>query len=419
MTFPHSLGLLYATITAYLGFEVNEGEYKVMGLAGFGKPNYVKQLKKLFSLFPDGSIQLNLKYFAYPYDTEKMFTNNLVKLLGKPRKPGLLFFTAKTAYPSYYEKKPADFKKQSLENQRYADIAASLQLLTEEIILAQVRHVHQTTGLTKLCMAGGVALNGVANGRIVKETPIKELFIQPAAGDSGGAMGAALYASHYFLKEKRNYRMQNAYLGPEFSEEEAVFALKKQNLGYKKLQDTKLTEKIVNDLKLGKVVGWFQGRLEWGPRALGNRSILADPRRKDMKDIINIKIKFREPFRPFAPVVISQKASLYFDLPDIQNSQPAKFMTIVCNVKNDKKREIPAIVHVDGTGRLQTIDRNINKKYFDVVKKFGDETGVYVLLNTSFNLKGEAIVCTPEDAVSTFLRSGIDVLVLGNLVTEK
>lgn len=418
MTFPHSVGLLYATITAFLGFEVNEGEYKVMGMAGFGKPKYMSKLKKLYKLFPDGSIQLDLDYFSYHHDTQKMFNRKLIKLLGEPREPGKPFFTSKMKYPTYYEK-GVDLKKEAKKNDYYADIAASLQRLTEEIILTQVRFLHKETGETNLCLAGGVALNGLANGRIVKETPIKNLFIQPAAGDSGGAMGSALYVSNFYENKKHKFVLDSAYLGPEYSKKEILAAISKNKLNYTKLEYKKLINKVTDSLSKGKVVGWYQGRLEWGPRALGNRSILADPRNAKMKDLINVKVKFREPFRPFAPVVITTKAKEYFDLPNILKSQPAKFMTIVCNVLKDKKRVIPAGVHVDGTGRLQVIDRKTNPRYFDVIKKFGEKTGVYVLINTSFNLKGEPIVCSPEDAISTYLRSGIDVLVLGDYFITK
>ena len=418
MNFPHSVGLLYATITAFLGFEVNEGEYKVMGMAGFGKPNYKKEIYKLFHLFDDGSIQLNLKYFDFPHSTDKMFSPLVPKILGQPRTPGSPFFTLKSGYPIYYKDQPLN-KKLAKENQVYADIAASLQEITEEIILTQARHLHQETKLTRLCLAGGVGLNGVANGRIVKETPFKTLFVQPAAGDSGGAMGSALYVSRFIAKEKKSFTLTNSYLGPKFSDQEIVKALNSNHLLYKKFARKELTDFVVKKLIGGQVVGWFQDRLEWGPRALGNRSILANPRKKDMKDNINVKIKFREPFRPFAPVVIASKAHVYFDLPNVTKSQPAKFMTIVCNVRKNKQKEIPAVTHVDGTGRLQVIDRKVNPRYFDVVKRFGDKTGTYVLLNTSFNLKGEPIVNSPSDAISTFTRSGIDVLVLGNYLVEK
>ncbi len=419
MCYPHSVGLLYATLTAFLGFEVNEGEFKVMGMAGFGKPNYVKEIQKIFTLFGDGSIKLNLEYFDFPNSTTRMFSDKLVSLLGKPRQPGLPFFTSETGYPSYYDQKPDNYKVLASDNQRYADLAASLQKVTEEIILTQVRYIYKETKTDNLCLAGGVALNGVANGRIVNETPIKKLFIQPAAGDSGGAMGAALFAARIIFKEKNKFTLKNCYLGPEFGNKEIITALKNHKLKFKKYQRKELLKKTVGFIEQGKVVGWFQGRLEWGPRALGNRSIIADARRPDMKDIINTKIKFREPFRPFAPVVIASKAGDYFDLPDVENSLPAKFMTIVCNIKKEKQKEIPAVTHIDKTGRLQVIDRATNPLYFDIVEKFGKETGTYVLINTSFNLKGEPIVCTPEDAISTYLRSGIDALVLGNYITEK
>lgn len=418
MRFPHSLGLLYATVTAFLGFEVNEGEYKVMGMAGYGKPEFLPEIKKLYTLYEDGSIALNLKYFEFLKSTEKMFSQELIKLLGKPRIPGSEFFTGESGYPSYYGNVSDNFKKSAKINMKYANIASSLQKATEEIILTQARYLYKVTKLNRLCMAGGVALNGVANYRIYQETPIKEIFVQPAAGDSGGAMGAALYMSRMLEKDKP-FAIKDVYFGPSYTQDEIIAVYDKFNLKYKKYSQKDLTEFIVNALLKRKVVAWFCGRMEWGPRALGNRSILADPRSKKTKDTINIKIKFREPFRPFAPVVMLGKAKDYFDIPVPGFKTAAKYMTVVTKVLKDKQKEIPAVTHVDKTGRIQVIDRKTNPKYYEIVREFGKNTGTYVLLNTSFNLKGEPIVCSPEDAVSTFLRSGIDVLVMENTVAVK
>jgi len=292
--------------------------------------------------------------------------------------------------------------------------------VTEEIVLKMANHAHALTGSTKLCLAGGVALNSVANGRIVQETPFDEVYIQPAAGDSGGALGAALYTYHVLLGEPRRFVMEHAYWGEEYGPDNVRTALESSGVAYEWLEDEEdLTDKVACTLAGGGVVGWHQGRFEWGPRALGNRSILADPRRAEMKEIVNVKIKFREPFRPFAPVVLEEHAAEFFEMPDVASRLPARFMLLVSQIPADKHAVIPAVTHVDGTGRLQTIRREWNPPYYRLIEKFAAETGVPVLMNTSFNLRGEPIVNTPSNALNTFTNSGLDMLVIGNAVVSK
>src|SRR5262245_29759415 len=281
-------------------------------------------------------------------------------------------------------------------------------------------HVYQETGLTKLCMAGGVALNSVANGRILRETPFEELYIQPSAGDGGGAMGAALWAYHTVLGQPRQFVLEHAYWGQASSRDAIEQFLQVHGIAYQRFDDEeKLLRHVVQHLEAGHVLGWFQGRAEWGPRALGNRSILADPRRADMKDVVNTKIKFREPFRPFAPSVLEEETTKYFVFPEAARHYPARFMLYVVDVKDEKRDVLPAITHVDGTGRLQTVSRQTNPRYYQLIQQFGEATGVPVVLNTSFNLKGEPIVNTPEEAFNTFRRCGMDVLVLEHCLIEK
>lgn len=394
--FPHSLGLFYSTFTSFLGFEVNEGEYKVMGMAPYGKPNYMDALGKLVHLDADGSFHLNLEYFDFHHSVQRMYSDKFLKLFGLPRP-----------------------KTEELMDPHYADIAASVQKMTEEILLRLVRKVHDRTGLKKLCMAGGVALNSVANGRILRETPFEELFIQPAAGDSGGSLGAALYAYHVLLGKPRGFVMEHAYWGEAYSSEKIAHWLNEKGIPFKTFEDgDQLTSCVAEELTKGKVVGWFQGRFEWGPRALGNRSILADPRCAEMKEVVNTKIKFREPFRPFAPVIPEEEVSRYFESTKASLSYPARFMLLVEPFRESKGLEVAAVNHY-GTGRLQTVRREWNPAYYDVVKKFGDSTGVPVLLNTSFNLRGEPMVASPSDAWNTFTKSGLDLLVLENHLVSK
>ncbi len=418
--FPHSLGLLYSAFTAFLGFEVNEGEYKVMGMAPFGKPEYLDKVYKLIRVASDGSFELDMDYFSFHCSTEQTFTKRFVELFGAPRDPTAHFFTAGTGYPSYFGEKPAHYGELAKQNQHYADVAASIQAVIEDVLLKMAQEVYRETGLTKLCMAGGVALNSVANGRILREGPFEEIYIQPSAGDGGGAIGAALYAYHMALGRPRSFIMEHAYWGEEHGPGQVEAFLTEHAIRYQRFNDEeKLIERVVDRLREGKVVGWFQGRFEWGPRALGNWSILADPRRADMKDIVNVKIKFREPFRPFAPSILEERAGEYVMLPDAARHYPARFMLYVVDVREEKRDIIPAVTHVDGTGRLQTVREELNPRYYRLIETFGEATGIPVVLNTSFNLKGEPIVNTPQEAFQTFTKSGMDVLVLGECLIEK
>jgi carbamoyltransferase len=418
--FPHSLGLLYSAFTAFLGFQVNEGEYKVMGMAPYGKPKYMDKITgHLIRIADDGSFWMNMDYFSYHYSDEKTFSSKFIDLFGPPRDPKMHFFTSQTRFPSYFGDKPPDFDEQCRLNEHYADVAASIQKVTEEIILKLAVDLQRRTGLKKLCLAGGVGLNSVANGRILLETPFEELFVQPAAGDSGAALGAALHAYHGLLGKPRTRTLEHAYWGKAYSEADIRSFLESQNIRHEKYaDDDKLLDRVVDDLVAGRVVGWFQGRFEWGPRALGNRSILADPRSELMKDTVNIKIKFREPFRPFAPVILESRTEDYFHGRNIARQYPARYMLLVLPLREDKADQVSAVNHM-GTGRLQTIRREWNPRYYSIVEKFGQATGVPVLLNTSFNLRGEPIVTTPANAYNTFSKSGIDVLVLENFMIRK
>ncbi len=418
--FPHSLGLLYGAFTAFLGFEVNEGEYKVMGMAPFGTPRYRDEVYRLIRVGRDGGFELDMDYFSFHCSTDRMFNRKFVELFGPPRDPGAYFFTGASGYPSYFGEKPANHGELARQNQHYADIAASIQAVTEEVLLGMVRAMLAETGLRKLCLAGGVALNSVANGRILRETPVEEIYIQPAAGDGGGAVGAALYAYHTVLGQPRRFVMEHASWGEEHGAGAIETFLRQEGVRYDRFEDeTRLTERVVDRLREGKVVGWCQGRFEWGPRALGNRSILADPRRPDMKDTVNVKIKFREPFRPFAPSVLVERAEEYFSLADAARHYPARFMLYVVPVRSEKRDVVPAVTHVDGTARLQTVREEVSPRYYRLIEAFGQATGVPVLLNTSFNLKGEPIVNTPREAFRTFSQSGMDALVLGDVLIEK
>jgi carbamoyltransferase len=391
-----------------------------MGMAPFGKPRYLDKVYKLIHVGNDGSFQLDMDYFTFHHSTDRTYNQRFLNLFGPPRHPDAYFFTLDSGYPAYFGEKPSNYMALARDNERYADIAASIQTATEETLLKMAHHVYKETGLTKLCLAGGVALNSVANGRILLETPFEELYVQPSAGDGGGAMGAAMWAYHMVLGNPREFILEHAYWGEEHSRDTIETFLREHNIAYQRLDDEeKLIQRAVESLQDGKVVGWFQGRFEWGPRALGNRSILADPRRPDMKDIVNTKIKFREPFRPFAPSILEEETALYFVLPEPHRHYPARFMLYVVDVKDEKRAVIPAITHVDGTGRLQTVNERTNPRYYQLIKRFGEATGVPVVLNTSFNLKGEPIVNTPQEAYSTFRRSGMDVLVLDHCLIEK
>jgi carbamoyltransferase len=420
MEFPHSLGLLYSAFTAFLGFEVNEGEYKVMGMAPYGQPRYVDKVWKLVGQNEDGSFSLDMDYFCFHHSTDRTFNGRFEKLFGEPRNPKMLFFTESTGFPKYFGERPADYPELSRLNQHYADIAASIQRVTEELLVGMAKHLHKQTGLKRLCIAGGVGLNSVANSRILRESGFEELYIQPAAGDGGGALGAALWAYNTLLGKPRVFRMDHAYWGRAYSPSEVSAFLTKNNISHCLIEDDdKLLDRVVERLIKGKVVGWFQGRFEWGPRALGNRSILADARNPEMKDIVNAKIKFREPYRPFAPSVLAECAERYFDLPQASHHHPARYMLYVVPVKPDHHATLPAITHVDGTGRLQTVFRDQSPRYYGLIERFGQATGVPVVLNTSFNLRGEPIVNTPANAFHTFSKSEMDALVLGNFLIEK
>ena len=413
--FPHSLGLLYSAFTAFLGFEVNEGEYKVMGMAPFGEPKYVDKVERLIRLNADGSFTLDMSYFSYHYHSQRALNGKFEALFGEPRNPKARFVTAKT---SLYDDPNLPTRAELERNQYYADVAASLQKVLEEAMVKLARKVHEATGLSRLCLAGGVALNSVANYKILTHTPFEELYIQPAAGDAGGALGAALYVYHVLLGHPRRFVMEHAYWGEEHGEGAIVSFLKEQGIRAERYEDDeRLLERVVDSLMAGKVGGWFQDRFEWGPRALGNRSILADPRRADMKDTVNIKIKFREPFRPFAPSVLLERTEELFALAEAAKHHPARFMLYVTPVKRPDL--IPAVTHVDGTGRLQTVYREDSPRYYRLIELFAEATGVPALLNTSFNLKGEPIVSTPAEAFATFSRSGMDWLVLGRYLLTK
>lgn len=389
--FPHSLGLLYNAFTYYLGFKVNSDEYKVMGMAPYGKPRYYELImEKLIDVKEGGSFKLNMKYFAHCCGP-RMINKRFCRLFGGPSR-----------IPE------SDIK------QRHFDIASSIQKVTEEVVLKMANHLYDETRLENLCMAGGVALNCVANGRILREAPFKNIFIQPAAGDAGGALGIASFIYHSLLKNKRGWVMDNAYLGPGFSGAEIEDFLKQQKILFKEYPDREeLLPDVARLISEGKVIGWFQGRMEFGPRALGNRSILGDARNPDMKALINSKIKFRESFMPFAPSVLAERVSDYFE-----TDYPNPFMLLVSYVRKDKQF-IPSVTHVDNSARLQTVDRNTNPLYYDLIDEFYKLTGVPVILNTSFNVRGEPIVCTPRQALDCFRKTDIDYLVMGRFLLAK
>ncbi len=421
INFPHSWGLVYSAFTAFLGFEVNEGEYKVMGMAPYGQPKYVEKVRRIFKMHPDNSFELDLSYFDFQHSTKRTFSNKFIELFGKPRQAKSKFFTRLTGWPTYFGSKPeaATFAQLAEEQEYYADIAASIQAVTEEVVVALAKEAKKLTGLSKLCIAGGVGLNSVANSKVLAQSGFDELYIQPAAGDGGASLGCALFVHHVILNNPRAYVMDRADFGQEFSDQEIEKFLKENNIQYEQVADNQtLVNCIADELDAGKVIGWFQGRFEWGPRALGNRSIIADPRRAEMKDVINNKIKFREPYRPFAPSILAEHAQEYFEM-DPNKQFPARFMLLVVNVKEDKKKVIPAVTHVDGTGRVQTVYSDSTPLYHQLIQAFYKKTGVPVILDTSFNLKGEPIVTTPANAYSTFSKSGLDLLVMNRFIVKK
>ncbi len=390
--FPHSLGLLYSAFTAYLGFKVNSGEYKVMGLAPYGQPRYVDRIKKLIDIAPDGSFRLDMTYFDFDWGM-RMANEAFFDLMGKP---------------------PRASGGEGME-EFYKDVARSLQEVVNEVMVKQACASYERTKLPNLCMAGGVALNCVANGHVLRESPFERLFVQPAAGDAGGALGVALWIHNMVLKGERGWVMDRADWGPEFAPEDIAEVLDHYGATYTRLDDdAAVCREAAAHVAKGQVVGWFQGRMEFGPRALGNRSILGDPRVLDMRDRINLKIKFREGFRPFAPSVLAEKADEWFDL----RGQPSPFMLLVADVK-EGKRVVPAITHVDHSARVQTVSRDTTPLYYDLIAAFEEQTGCPMVINTSFNVRGEPIVCTPEDAFQCFIRTHMDTLVIGPFVLRK
>jgi len=391
LRFPNSVGLLYSTITAHLGFSVNNSEYKVMGLSPYGKPTYYEKFKKVVDVKEDGSIEFDMDYFDYHYKLT-MPSKKFVKDFGPIRKPD------------------------EEVTQIHKDIAASLQKMTEEIIFKMLNHLYNKTKMKNLCIAGGVALNSVANGKIKKNTPFKNVWIQPASSDSGTSLGVAAYIYNVVFGGKRKYILKSAYLGPSFSMEYIKNFLDKNQIVYKKFENdmdlTRLTSKLIYE---NNVVGWFQGRMEWGPRALGSRSILSNATNPSMKNILNQKVKHREQFRPFAPVITKENVHEYFDID--KDEEP--FMLFVYPFKENKKKLVPSVVHVDGTGRLQTISKEENFLYYSLIKEFEKLSGIPILINTSFNIRGEPIVCTPEDAYKCMMGTGIDYLVIDKFLVKR
>ena len=414
--FPHSLGLLYSAFTYYTGFKPNSAEYKVMGLAPYGEPKYMDIiLNELIDLKEDGSFKLNMKYFNYAVGLT-MTNWRFHKLFGGPPR-----------------------RRETKLTQKDMDLAKSIQLVTEEIMLRIVRHVYSQTNKKLLCLGGGVALNCVGNGRILREGPFEKIWIQPAAGDAGAALGAALFIWYQYLGNERKTDgkkdFQNAsLLGPSFSDEEIEDFLKKEAIPYKRLDREVILDMVAGLISREKVIGWFQGRLEFGPRALGSRSILGDARSKTMQSVMNLKIKFRESFRPFAPTVLREKVSEYFEM-----DEDSPYMLLVSPVKKEKRIQmskeqkdlfgidklnvarssIPAVTHVDYSARVQTVTKEEGPLYYGLVKKFYEKTGCPVIINTSFNVRGEPIVCRPREAYTCFMRTDMDYLVMGNFLLDK
>jgi carbamoyltransferase len=396
LRYPDSIGLLYAAFTAYLGFEVNEGEYKVMGLAPYGRPRFVEEIRRMIPSNEDGSFRLELDWFAFHRDPVRAYSRLFEEKLGPAR--------------------PPDGPDPS-QDPRFCDIAASVQQVCEERVLALAKEAKRLTGCDNLCMAGGVALNAVANARVLREGPFSRVWIQPAAGDAGGALGAALYAAHVNSAPAR-WEMRGVAWGPEYSAGSYADALRAGGLNFEEIgDDARLCERAADLLSKGQVLGWHRGRSEWGPRSLGHRSILADPRSSAMRDRVNASIKFREGFRPFAPSVAAEAAAAHFEFGAGGPSAPHRFMLAVAPSR--RPRELAAVSHVDGSSRVQCVDAETNPSYHRVISDFGRATGTPVVLNTSFNLKGEPIVETPSDAVSTFLASGLDALVAGPFLARR
>lgn len=387
---PHSLGQFYAAMTAFLGFQPDCDEYIVMGLAAYGKPRFADVLRAhVLRLERDGQFRLNTDLLDFHLARVGIFRSELRALLGPNRRS---------------DEEITD---------RHRDVAASVQLVLEEVLLHMARHLKHVTGATNLCLAGGVAHNCVANRRLLGESGFAELYLQPAPGDAGTSLGAALWLANRRGDLMQRSILQHAYLGPSFDEAVCCAALDRAGLRYESLHEDALCERVAGELARGRLVCWFQGRMEWGPRALGNRSLLADPRREDMRELINAKVKLRQPFRPFAPSVLEERATEFFERPG-----PSPFMLLTVPVRSSAKGLLPAVTHVDGTARIQTVDRTSNPRYRRLLEAFDRRTGMPVLLNTSFNVN-EPIVCTPEDAIACFLRTRVEWLVLGNLLVAQ
>jgi carbamoyltransferase len=400
--YPHSLGFLYCAMTMLLGFPNYGDEYKVMGLAPYGNPSMVDEFRKIIYQ-RDPGFELNLDYFNHHRKGISMLWEN-----GSPKVE---------PFHSKLMKRVFDLDDQLSFgwNGHRENVAASLQLITEETIINLLNNLYKQYPCENLCLAGGVAMNSVVNGKIHRQTPFKNVYVPPGAADNGGAFGAAFFVWHSLLKQPRQFILKHAFWGPEFGESEVTKTIDshKEEILFNKYEREELINKVVDALCEGNIIGWYQGRMEFGARALGNRSLLADPRRSDARDIINLKIKFREKFRPFAPSVLRETVSEFFE-DDI--SSP--FMEKVVPIKNSKRGLIPAVTHVDGSGRLQTVDQDTNSLYYDLIKKFGERTGIPLVLNTSLN-ENEPIVCTPEEAIQCFLRTRMDIMVLGNYLIKR
>jgi carbamoyltransferase len=394
--YPHSTGIVYTATTQFLGFPHYGDEGKVMGLAPFGRPRFIREFRDIIRTEERGQFRINLDYFRHHTEGVEMTWDQGSPVIGK------IFSDAfvETFGPRRMAGTPL--------TDRECDMAASLQLRLEEVGFHILNHVHEVTGLTDLGLSGGVAYNSVMNGKILLNTPFKRVYVQPAAGDSGTALGVCLQIHNAVLQQPRGEVMLGAYTGPEFSNDEIKIELEWADLRFEILDDSELTRRAASDIAAGCIVGWFQGKMEFGPRALGNRSIVVDPRRADMKDILNDRIKKREPFRPFAPSILADRVGDYFE-----QTHPAPTMLMVYQIKAERRDEIPAVTHVDGSGRLQTVSQDLNPRYYQLISDFERLTGVPVLLNTSFN-ENEPIVCTPRDAIDCFLKTKMDVLYLGN-----
>ncbi len=395
--FPHSLGIFYTAFTQFLGFPKYGDEYKMMGLSAYGEPRFADRVRQVVRT-QDGQCRLNLDYFTHHSKGVEMTWNGGEPALGP-------VFSA-TMSEQFGEPRAPRAEIQ----QRHRDLAASVQLVLEENYFALLNFVQKKTRASRVCLAGGVALNCVANGMIFERTDFRDVYIQPAAHDAGTSIGAALYVQHQILKQPRSFEMRHVYYGPEFADAEIQRALQAAGCQFHKLTEAALVDRTVEQIAAGKIVGWFQGRMEFGPRALGNRSILADPRRRDMKDILNSRIKYREPFRPFCPSVLAECVGEYFE-----TDYPSPFMVAAYKIKSEQRGRIPAVTHEDGTGRLQTVERDANPLYWKLIRRFGDTTGVPVLLNTSFN-ENEPIVYTPAQAIDCFLRTQMDALAIGSFL---